>query len=551
MAYTKHTWTNGSGEAINATNLNEMETGIDEAHDASNITNTPAGNIAATNVQSALDELDTEKVAKAGDTMAGDLNQGGNYLVNSASMNALNAKGTGYWFDGVDDYIYCGADASLNNLSEFSIEVFGITRNIAKEQSFMNAGMTTGDGTTPGYRLNLKNSKVQFALEPDGAHYTEFNANTTLKSDVYYHIIGTYKDKVNGTKIYLNGVNDGQMTIADITTNTRAKYISHTWYLEGGIKMSRIWNRTLTSTEVKILSSGVPVEFADIGANATLIVPSDDCADDDTANWTDVNGALTFDTDHYVYTVTTGASVATFTDEAALTIGKRYRATILVKDGTGTGSTVRINSLTNAGVAIENGTSITVDGTYTTASVEWVATETNNKVQVEIIAGSVSDAETILFDDIETNHIGCVLQLEQDGIGHDMWLDNSGNENHGTVSGALPINLPVNHQEKYIDLAVTGDTSFTLPQGYLISSIVLTSDGAIGGGMDIGTSDGGGEIVTAQAIAGAGTVLCTLVAGANYNTTGADDTIYITDADGTGWDSASVIVRVQMQRIEL
>ncbi len=33
MAYTKHTWTNGSGEALNATNLNEMETGIGDAHD--------------------------------------------------------------------------------------------------------------------------------------------------------------------------------------------------------------------------------------------------------------------------------------------------------------------------------------------------------------------------------------------------------------------------------------------------------------------------------------------------------------------------------------
>jgi hypothetical protein len=35
------------------------------------VTNTPAGNIAATNVQAALNELDAEKVAKAGDTMSG------------------------------------------------------------------------------------------------------------------------------------------------------------------------------------------------------------------------------------------------------------------------------------------------------------------------------------------------------------------------------------------------------------------------------------------------------------------------------------------------
>lgn len=40
---------------------------------ASEIVNTPAGNIAANDVQSALNELDTEKVAKAGDAMTGEL----------------------------------------------------------------------------------------------------------------------------------------------------------------------------------------------------------------------------------------------------------------------------------------------------------------------------------------------------------------------------------------------------------------------------------------------------------------------------------------------
>lgn len=33
MAYTPNTWVNGTTPALNATNLNKMETGIDEAHD--------------------------------------------------------------------------------------------------------------------------------------------------------------------------------------------------------------------------------------------------------------------------------------------------------------------------------------------------------------------------------------------------------------------------------------------------------------------------------------------------------------------------------------
>ena len=37
MAYTKTAWVNGTPPAINATNLNKMETGIDEAHDFLNL----------------------------------------------------------------------------------------------------------------------------------------------------------------------------------------------------------------------------------------------------------------------------------------------------------------------------------------------------------------------------------------------------------------------------------------------------------------------------------------------------------------------------------
>jgi hypothetical protein len=49
---------------------------------ASNITNTPAGNISATDVQTALDELDTEKLSIAGGTMTGVLDMGGQTITN-------------------------------------------------------------------------------------------------------------------------------------------------------------------------------------------------------------------------------------------------------------------------------------------------------------------------------------------------------------------------------------------------------------------------------------------------------------------------------------
>ncbi len=67
------------------------------AHPGLAIRNVPAGNIAATNVQNAINELDTEKVAKAGDTMTGKLT-----ITNAGADHALQATaGPGGFSGGV------------------------------------------------------------------------------------------------------------------------------------------------------------------------------------------------------------------------------------------------------------------------------------------------------------------------------------------------------------------------------------------------------------------------------------------------------------------
>ena len=62
------------------------------ASTATEVSNTPAGNIAATTVQTASNELDSEKVAKAGDTMTGALtiSAGGSSIVNSLVIASPN-----------------------------------------------------------------------------------------------------------------------------------------------------------------------------------------------------------------------------------------------------------------------------------------------------------------------------------------------------------------------------------------------------------------------------------------------------------------------------
>lgn len=62
-----------------------------DAHDASAISFSPTGLVAATDVQSAIAEVDAEKLALAGGTMTGDLNMGNNDITNAATVTANGA----------------------------------------------------------------------------------------------------------------------------------------------------------------------------------------------------------------------------------------------------------------------------------------------------------------------------------------------------------------------------------------------------------------------------------------------------------------------------
>jgi len=61
---------------------------------ATKLSNQPSGNIAATTVQAAIDELDTEKVAKTGDSMTGDLSFSSNFGIQSTSAGSVLDVGT-------------------------------------------------------------------------------------------------------------------------------------------------------------------------------------------------------------------------------------------------------------------------------------------------------------------------------------------------------------------------------------------------------------------------------------------------------------------------
>jgi len=357
--------------------------------------------------------------------------------------------------------------------------------------------------------------------------------------------------------------------VATTLTNTGAL----NWGFDGALSYSKhedyygtLWNIAHTPAEaVDIVSGNIQTKWQ--YGSADLIVPSDDCADDDTPNWTEANGALAYGSSKYALTVTAGDTLATTLDEAATVIGRTYRATALFKgiadaglssgimtltgqpsdtetvtiglkvyqfqttltnvdgnvkiglsasatidnlisainldSGGGTtyaalmtvspdaeasagagdtmdllskasgvvanlvattetmatagsfasatltgaydasvGSTVLIKIFDNAGTGLlATSDTITLTAAYQTATVDWEATETDNKLVITVPADSVSDNGIVYIDEIETHALGCVAHYAQESISAGFVYDLSSNANHGTATSAEALNI--------------------------------------------------------------------------------------------------------------
>lgn len=498
----------------------------------------------------------------------GDQDFGGNYATGLQNIADLAGSGPGYWFDGEGSTAITVADtAQLEFENELSTVVV-LRRDAASGDTYETIAVKDGNtddqadwlSYTPGdselfYELGSGSGVQRFVID-----YTFTNGENVILA-----AIAEYDGSSDTTvSFYENGglSNSDTETFQLNTTGGGddfhiGKYKTDAYRWRGSIYSLKRFNLALDYTDPvdQAIISGGAVPYQYQGASQTAAneytFDADVSAlslsqDDETSTWT-------HDTDHGVLAVTgAGTSdvhprIHNTTLTPYPTVGKRYRLSFdyTVNSGTCVLSALLFDDSTTTAMA----QTLSGSGTF---YYNWAAAHTNADNDIGFFFDG-TNAFNVSIDNVTVTQIGCVAQYEPDGIGHSQWIDRSGNELHGDVSGAIAHNLPANHTEKYVDLTVTGDTSFTLPAGYMITAITTeeTAGNAVGGGIDVGTTNGGAEVVAAHAVSASTAALCALVAGANYNLTGADDTIYITDADGTGWDSASVEIRVQMQRIDM
>ena len=155
-------------------------------------------------------------------------------------------------FDGVDDYVDCGNDESLDITDEITIAVWVKPFSV----SISNAGIVAKPWNDQ-YGLVLNQDRFQFAYYlADGSGGT-LNSITTATTDKWYHVAVTITSEHLAT-LYINGAYDNSKNLGqNLKSHPAAVNIgwdgeSGARYFNGLIDEVRIYNRALSAEEIRI-----------------------------------------------------------------------------------------------------------------------------------------------------------------------------------------------------------------------------------------------------------------------------------------------------------
>jgi len=222
-----------------------------------------------------------------------------------------------------------------------------------------------------------------------------------------------------------------------------------------------------------------------------------------------------------------------------LIVGKKYRLTVDAKyTGGSAGSGLAIGS-----VGSPFATLTTSMVTYTTEFVAVSATTDNLR------GNGMSASNVVTIDNLSIIQIGAVAEYKE--FGSFGVVDSSPNRLNGNTSGS-PISLVKGNEVEYVDYKgqVTGATTLTdiAPKGYKIESILFenTTANAVTGGIKIGTTVGGTDVVSAATVGANAEGLMTLAK--DFFSTSANQTLYI-DAV-TAWNAASINLTFRFRKVK-
>ena len=154
-------------------------------------------------------------------------------------------------FDGVDDYVDCGNDTSLNITDAITLEAWVRTSDTSKDDQII-VGQIDTSIINRNYNLINTFGRIKFE-HGDGVNSETFTTNNIVVDGTWQHIVFTGISK-GATKIYVNGVvvKAGILAYDIVNTTTVQKNIGGWFagYFNGLIDEVRIYSRALTPREI-------------------------------------------------------------------------------------------------------------------------------------------------------------------------------------------------------------------------------------------------------------------------------------------------------------
>ncbi len=308
----------------------------------------------------------------------------------------------------------------------------------------------------------MGSSAFAYYCEVGNTNFGEYVTGAIVTANTNYHLVFVSDRDGTAGQFYVNGV--AVTTTEDTAMNTSSLdnagslYIGQrgnsSSYFSGEMYSVRCHNHALTATEVKELYSGGSVPYKYKGANQTEVVTNGTgftgaggATEPD--NWwttTSVRGIHTITNDGGSHTacllleVDSDPTADPYISHDGITvvIGKRYRFSAYYKNVDADSLRIRLGTALG-GSQVMSFMDLTATS-WTEVTGDFTATTTTVHPLLRLVSDGAGEGG--LFDNISIVQIGAVAEYDGSGIASDKWFDKSGNDLHGTVTGATVENAP-------------------------------------------------------------------------------------------------------------
>jgi hypothetical protein len=182
--------------------------------------------------------------------------------VNGATLTAdrCGVPDSAYSFDGVDDYIGLGNDASLQQTGSITLSAWVKFNNIIPDKAIVSKHKGSPYrsyflGTIP------TSNHFRFIISSDGTSTSILDSNTTLVTETWYHVVGVFNASAQTMELYVNGSLDNSMSGGSVPTSVFNTSVNGAIgrhegpgdYFDGLIDEVEIYNGALSTSEIEAI----------------------------------------------------------------------------------------------------------------------------------------------------------------------------------------------------------------------------------------------------------------------------------------------------------